>query len=202
MKKCRKCGALQSDDRNTCLDCGAVLGRPMSDEDEELINDTISEYISDVSEKTEDFHVPVIDKILGVISIVGLVTCLILLAILRVQIGEEKAQNPHYSDGFVIVENDDGTAGISTGPWISAKIEHLEESAIFSLFGIFLYFIAALFMLFPRVAWYLETLRYRLWFHDCDPSPSYFALVCAKVLRYSCFVIASVFLTTVIIRII
>jgi len=119
-----------------------------------------------------------------------------------VQINEEKAQNPYYSDGFVIVENDDGTSGIYSGPFISAKINRLEENVLFSIFGVILYFTSALLMLFPRVAWYLETLRYRLWFHDCDPSPSYFALVCAKILRYSCFIIASVLLAIVISRMI
>ena len=37
MKKCKKCGALQSDDRSVCLDCGSVLGRPMTEEEEENI---------------------------------------------------------------------------------------------------------------------------------------------------------------------
>ena len=35
MKKCKNCGALQSDDKTTCLDCGTLLGRPMTEEEEE-----------------------------------------------------------------------------------------------------------------------------------------------------------------------
>ena len=43
MKKCKKCGALQSDDRSVCLDCGSVLGRPMTDAEEAAAEEALDD---------------------------------------------------------------------------------------------------------------------------------------------------------------
>ena len=50
MKKCRQCGAIQSDDRNTCLDCGAVLGRPVPAEEEKRMEEELSDTLYGMSE--------------------------------------------------------------------------------------------------------------------------------------------------------
>ena len=73
MKKCKKCGALQSDEKTTCLDCGTLLGRPMTEEEEEAADELLDDRLDDLSERMQDFYVPLRDKIMGVISIIGII---------------------------------------------------------------------------------------------------------------------------------
>ena len=80
MKICGKCGAHQSDDRSTCLDCGAILGRPLSESEERELNDDISDALTGMSERTEDFYVSPLDRVLGIVSIVLAVAMVILLS--------------------------------------------------------------------------------------------------------------------------
>ena len=58
---------------------------------------------------------------------------------------------------------------------------------------------AALFLLIPQVMWWLETLRYRLWF-DADPSPSFYATAVYAVIKYGCFGLGCVMLIAVLVR--
>ncbi len=89
MKKCKKCGALQSDDRSVCLDCGSVLGRPMTDAEEEAAEEALDDKLETMAERTEDFYVPLRDKIMGVICIIGIIAAFVLMGIA----GGEKADN-------------------------------------------------------------------------------------------------------------
>ena len=51
MKKCRKCGAVQNDDRTTCVDCGTVLGRPMSEEEEAIAEAALDDRLEGLAER-------------------------------------------------------------------------------------------------------------------------------------------------------
>ena len=56
MKKCSKCGLVQ-DDRQLCIDCGAVLGEPIPKNDEERYLKELSDTVRDMSERCVDFYV-------------------------------------------------------------------------------------------------------------------------------------------------
>ena len=88
MKKCKKCGALQSDDRSVCLDCGTLLGRPMTEAEEAAEEDVLDDRLEAMAERTEDFYVPLRDKIMGIICIIGIVAAFVLMGIA----GGEKAE--------------------------------------------------------------------------------------------------------------
>lgn len=81
MKKCKKCGALQNDDRSVCLDCGSVLGRPMSESEEAAAEEALGDKLEAMAERTEDFFVPLRDKIMGVVCIIGIIAAFVLMGI-------------------------------------------------------------------------------------------------------------------------
>ena len=98
MKICGKCGAHQSDDRSTCLDCGAILGRPLSESEERELNEDISDTLTGMSERTEDFYVSPLDRVLGIAAIVLAVAMVILLNVYSVQKNNLKSDLPSGPD--------------------------------------------------------------------------------------------------------
>lgn len=64
MKKCKSCGALQKDERTTCIDCGERLGMPLSDSELEAAEEVFQDQLEDMSEKTDDFRVTKVDAAL------------------------------------------------------------------------------------------------------------------------------------------
>ena len=57
MKKCKKCGAVQKDTRSVCIDCGTVLGKPLSEEETETVEEELQDNLHGMTERTEDFRV-------------------------------------------------------------------------------------------------------------------------------------------------
>ena len=72
MKKCSHCGAVQKDSRMTCIDCGAPLGSSLDDKSEVALEDMLDDKLDGLSERAEDFYVPMRDRILAVVCIVGI----------------------------------------------------------------------------------------------------------------------------------
>ena len=72
MKKCEKCGTPQKDSHFRCIECGAILGKPLSRAEEERMEEQISDYIADRAERTEDFYITRLDKIMIALDILGI----------------------------------------------------------------------------------------------------------------------------------
>lgn len=83
MKKCPKCGTVQSDDRSMCVDCDAHLGAKMSETDEAELNEEMKEKISSLTERADDFHVSLFDKILLVLNILMVIAQIVLIFIFK-----------------------------------------------------------------------------------------------------------------------
>lgn len=79
MKRCGKCGAVQDDSRSTCIDCGAVLPKPMTDAEMAAHEEALDDTLYNMAEKTETFFVPRWARILGIASIVCFVGALLFL---------------------------------------------------------------------------------------------------------------------------
>ena len=192
MKICETCGAHQSDDRSTCLDCGAVLGRPLSESEERELNEDISDTLYGMSERTEDFYVSPLDRALGIISIVLAVAMVILLNVYSVQKNALETDLPAGTviSGNMVITTDPvtGTVGASNVHPNYADIEVMERGIMYCLIALVFLIPSALCFLVPKVMWFLDTLRYRLWF-DADPSPSDFYLITAKIFKYGIFFI-------------
>lgn len=89
MKKCTKCGAIQNDNRHHCVDCGEKLGKPLSKSEALEIEEQLDNALDDMSDRTEDFYVPLRDKIMAVISVLGIIAAIILLILC----GQSKQSN-------------------------------------------------------------------------------------------------------------
>ena len=70
MKICSSCGAVQSDERTTCVDCGAFLGDEVPPGFEKAVEKDISKTISKLNDRSDPLGVSVVDRIIGVLSIV------------------------------------------------------------------------------------------------------------------------------------
>ena len=189
MKKCKKCGAQQNDDNSTCIDCGAVLGKALSEAEEAEINENLDDKLEGMSERTEDFYVPLRDKIMGVLSAIGIIAAIILLVL----VGRENDRiNAEIPDGVIVDRGSGFTTVLSDGEGdytyptaLKRKLDRVGLSALISLICLF----AALPMLtLPKFMWFIDTLRYRI-FYNWDTTPSYFVLVMRKAVTYISFAV-------------
>ena len=199
MKKCGKCGAVQNDERTTCIDCGAVLGSPLDEISAENAEAELNGRLDNLSEKTEDFYVSASDRILGIISIVLAVVLIVILNVANVPksaLRDEYASTENYN---ILTPS----YMLSAEEQIALdRIGELNKTAETALIGIISLIFAAPVFLFPKIVWYIDTLRYRLWFSDCDLHPSFLALFMYKILKYLLFTAGVILCAVSIIRII
>ena len=189
MKKCKNCGALQNDDNSTCIDCGAVLGKALSEAEAAEINESIDDKLDGMSARTEDFYIPLRDKIMGVLSVIGIIAAIVLLVL----VGRENDRiNAEIPDGVIVDRGSGFTTILSDGEVdytypsaLKRKLDNVGMSALISLVCL----IAAFPMLIvPKFMWFIDTLRYRM-FYNWDTTPSYFALVVRKAFTYIFFAV-------------
>lgn len=199
MKKCKKCGALQNDDRSVCLDCGTILGRPLTEAEEAAAEEALDDKLEAMAERTEDFYVPLRDKIMGVLCIIGIIAAFVLMGIAGGEKAELKkelnATSPlvgeiiagHYvtEEGYSYTNHSNGL-----GAHVShtRQIEKLNNVSLAGLCSIVFLITACPLLLFPRLMWKISTIRYRF-FYDWDTTPSDFALISRKIIAYSTFAI-------------
>ena len=81
MKKCKNCGALQSDKHFFCIDCNKKLDAPLSDEDKAKEEAHIEKTIQNLSNKSDYFYVSKSDKtttlLLGILSVLHIILMII-----------------------------------------------------------------------------------------------------------------------------
>lgn len=79
MKLCEKCGTPQKDENFRCVECNAILPKPLSEKEEEIIEDQISDYISNAADKSDDFTVGTREKILIAVDILGIILSFVVM---------------------------------------------------------------------------------------------------------------------------
>ena len=189
MKKCTKCGAIQNDNRQHCIDCGEMLGKPLSKSEAVEIEKRIDNTLDDISERSEDFYVPLRDKIMGVISVLGIIAAIVLLML----VGRENNRIESSIPNGVIVDRGVGfTTIISDGTgdyqYPSAYKETIDKAGLNALIALFCFAVAIPMLFFPKFMWFIDTLKYRM-FLNWDTSPSDFALFIRKAITYIVFAI-------------
>ncbi|MBQ7921802.1 MAG: hypothetical protein IJ325_04385 [Clostridia bacterium] len=180
MKKCKKCGTVQNDDRSTCVDCGAVLGSPMTEKETELHKAELDDKLEGMAERTEDFYVPPRDKVMGILCIFGVIAAVVLLILCGTAqkgIPGEIPDDVMFSGGHSHEYH-----------FQQARLNTIDTVQILSLLGLTILIFAGIMLLFPKFMWQLSTLRYRL-FHGWDTTPSDFALFLRKTAAYILFVL-------------
>lgn len=189
MKKCKNCGALQNDDNNTCIDCGTVLGKALTEKEAAEIDERLNDALEGMSERTEDFYVPLRDKIMGVLAAIGIIAAIILLVL----VGRENDRiNAEIPDGVIVDRGSGFTTILSDGEvdysYPSALKRRLDNVGMSALISLFCFAVALPMLIVPKFMWFIDTLRYRM-FYNWDTTPSYFALVVRKVITYIFFVV-------------
>lgn len=82
MKKCKKCGAVQENDNTTCIDCGSVLGAPVNETEQSMLEEEISDRVESMSETTADFYISAKDKVIGIIAIALVIASIVMMVII------------------------------------------------------------------------------------------------------------------------
>lgn len=187
MKKCTKCGAIQNNSRHHCIDCGETLGKPLGEAEALEIEEKLDNTLDDMSERTEDFYVPLHDKIMGAISVLGIIAAIVLLILVGLENNKIEAAIP---DGVIVDRGAGLTTIISDGEvdyqYPSADKERIDNAGTSALIALLCFAIASPMLIIPKVMWFIDTLRYRIFF-NWDTSPSDFALFIRKAITYILF---------------
>ncbi|MBQ7921825.1 MAG: hypothetical protein IJ325_04500 [Clostridia bacterium] len=189
MKKCKKCGALQNDDNSTCIDCEAVLGKALDEAEAAEINERLDDTLEGMGERKEDFYVPLRDKIMGVLSAVGIIAVIILLVLVGRENDRIDADIPDgvivdRGSGFITILSD-SEVDYSYPSALKRKLDNVGMNALISLICLI---VALPMLIVPKFMWFIDTLRYRM-FYNWDTTPSYFALVVRKAVTYIFFAV-------------
>ncbi len=81
MKKCKKCGAVHGDDSSVCVDCGTFLGDSVSEADEQAAEAALDGALHSMTERTEDFYIPPLQRVFGWLCVLGVIAAIVLLAL-------------------------------------------------------------------------------------------------------------------------
>ncbi len=73
MKICKKCGALNSNNKWFCVDCGATLPKKLSATEEKQMHTEINDQIEEMYNQKDPYYINAFDKVTGVIAILGLI---------------------------------------------------------------------------------------------------------------------------------
>ena len=180
MKKCRYCGTPQSDERHTCVDCGRPLGKSLSAEEAEAIEDALDDQLDAMSDRTDAFYVSRTDKIFGCLGILGLIAAVILTAIS----GTELNHIYDARDAALIDAIQSGNPfGEATARFSPTRASVLDQCVYGALIAIVFFIFSVPSLLFPKFIWFLDTIGVRLKY-DFDPSPSAFAEASMKLSKY------------------
>lgn len=88
MKKCEKCGVPQKDSNFRCIECGAILGDPLSQAEESAMKKKISDFIDDRAARTDPFYVSRLDKITVLLDILGVIASILSMIFVDVVDGD------------------------------------------------------------------------------------------------------------------
>lgn len=192
MKKCKYCGTPQSDERHTCVDCGKVLGRPLSAEEANSVEDALDAKINQTAFHEDVFEVTRKSKILGIIGIVGLIAACILFAVSQTELNhmnrefkEALREAAMAGDPFAAIEIVDPTK-----PRQPSREDDLADSVSGAAIAVIFYLISIVLLLVPRLFWWWDTLRCRIRYQE-EPTPSAFDAACMKFFKYAGLVIGT-----------
>ncbi|MGB4660380.1 MAG: hypothetical protein WBI07_14480 [Mobilitalea sp.] len=79
MKKCKKCGAIQDNTHNKCIECGQPLSAPLTKEEEAGVKAGMSEEMLKLFNKKDYFHISRLDIIAAMLLIIDAVLYVITL---------------------------------------------------------------------------------------------------------------------------
>ena len=197
MKRCSSCGAVQSDSRTVCIDCGARLGAPVSSDEEAAINEATLDKIDRAGERTELFYTPLILRIFGFVSAAAMAALVILLCITSSRAGSVRREMEDRMDALGVVTDGSGDIVFADGSTEHSvlleypeKIDELEEISMAALGSLVLLIIPTLIFLFPKAIWSLDTLVMRN-VYGVGAEPTFIWVTAARVVSVIMFALGA-----------
>ena len=186
MKKCKYCGTPQSDERHTCVDCGKVLGKPLSEKEAAAVEDALDEKMDAMTDRTDTFYVSRTDKILGIIGVLGFIAALVLFCAALTELNhiwdaqkEALMQAVQSGDPSNVLQ-----VSNAANPTPYSRANDLDKSVGCASIAIVFYLISVVLLLVPRLFWWWDTMRYRIRYNH-EPTPSAFDAACMKFFKYA-----------------
>ena len=182
MKKCKHCGAVQSDDNMICMDCSSPLGSSMSEQENEAAESAIKEKVDAMAEHADEFYVSLRDKVMGYACIFFSVVALVLILLAIHQYNKLEPD--------LVTQIGDFTLPNEVQITIPTKrMDQLSDAMICGLIAIIAAVFSSLMLLLPRLMWLWDTWKYRA-FHGWDTPPSHLAMLSRKISAYIAWAIS------------
>ena len=191
MKQCKFCGTPQNNSRHICIECGRILGRPLSAEQEAAFEASAEKALQNAAEHTDIFLVTKKDRILSAIGILLLLFALVLFVNSTTQLNQmHEARLEAIRDAAL--SGDLSSIVISGTPDYvpPSREDYLRAADCASAVSLVCLAAAIPMMCIPRTVWALETLHMRFRYH-IEPDPSALDEWVFKHGKYIIFVIGS-----------
>ena len=182
MKKCKHCGAVQSDDNMICMDCSSPLGFSMSEQENEAAESAIKEKVDAMAEHADEFYVSLRDKVMGYACIFFSVVALVLILLASHQYNKLEPDRVTQMGEFILPDE-----VVLTLP--TERMNQLSDAMTCGLITIITAVFSCLMLLLPRLMWLWDTWKYRA-FHGWDTPPSHFAMLSRKISAYIAWAIS------------
>ena len=184
MKKCKHCGAVQSDDNMICMDCSSPLGSSMSEQENEAAESAIKEKVDAMAEHADEFYVSLRDKVMGYACIFFSVVALVLILLASHQYNKLEPDRITQMGEFILP--DEVAITLPT-----KRMNQLSDAMTCGLITIITAVFSCLMLLLPRLMWLWDTWKYRA-FHGWDTPPSRLAMLSRKISAYIAWAISVV----------
>ena len=175
---------IQSDDNTVCLDCSSPLGSPMEEAENKKADVAIKKQVDDMVERSDEFYVPLRDKIMGYACICFSVIAIVLILLANHQYNKLEPDKVTQIGDFTLPDE-----VLLTLP--TQRMNQLSDAQACGLITIITAVFSCLMLLLPRLMWLLDTWKYRA-FHGWDTPPSHFAMLSRKISAYIAWAISTV----------
>ena len=175
---------IQSDDNTVCLDCSSPLGSPMEEAENKKADVAIKKQVDDMVERSDEFYVPLRDKIMGYACIFFSVIAIVLILLANHQYNKLEPNKVTQIGDFTLPGE-----VLLTLP--TQRMNQLSDAQACGLITIITAVFSCLMLLLPRLMWLLDTWKYRA-FHGWDTPPSRLAMLSRKISAYIAWAISTV----------
>lgn len=136
MKICDKCGAHNSNERHSCVDCDARLGDALSAQEERIARDAIESKMEKLYNAQDPLYVSLFDKVMGWISVCGVAALLVLVVLSLFGIHSVSSESGYYYVltglllfGFACIEAFFPKVTWTLEKWrLSFTLEHIDDA--------------------------------------------------------------------------
>ena len=175
---------IQSDDNTVCLDCSCPLGSSMEEAENKKAEGELKKQVDDLVEGSDEFYVPLRDKVMGYACIFFSVVAIVLILLANHQYNKLEPSRVTQMGEFILPDE-----VVITLP--TQRMNQLSDAQTCGLITIITAVFSCLMLLLPRFMWLWDTWKYRA-FHGWDTPPSRLAMLSRKISAYIAWAISVV----------